>query len=513
MPFAAFANNSTKDLHTPRIYKCEAGGSTLRWDEPTRLLSVGDAAVAAVSLPLDSLHAFVAALSRLDDEAMTSLIDGLEEAVGELERWRGEPPWPAALRESLTTLALYSIAARKKNRPAALLRAAKHFAARMPIDSPSASWQVVARIDLPFSHRIGVLETAMEVAGSFPSPELVWWTAKCRLDVAIEWAAACLPDDADAVRKLTEAAAAYTDLLRCEPNRRAMEMFFAAMGTSSEDEVLRAHAACETHAGTDDIVRADLVSWLLRRYSLGKAASLLRKSLRPVEWIGAAAAAMAAAYGIMLFLLHENPRAQVVAQLVAFLLLVCFSRRVYALLLPRAMFGTLLAWITVVLAQMASLLPIADDHSRLRGDLHVWLVNVIQPAVHVKDWLARITEAHSLFVRPAEVVDFIVIVAVCVAVSAMFLMVEVGNRLAGNIAIRSFVCVIVMLMGSLFWGAMFAPALQYIVVREDESGITCACMYPAWLLGSVGAVAFGILVQLIWDDHALSDPVGAGTGR
>lgn len=474
-----------------------------------RLLSVGDEG-AAVSLPLGSLRAFVAAMSRLSDGDGTLLVQGLENVVRELDRWRGEPPWPAAIRESLTTLALYSLAARKETRPEALARAAKHFAGQMPVESPSVSWQVAFRRDLPFTHRMGMLEAAMEGAPSFRSPELVWWTAKCRLDVAIEWAAACRPDDADAVRALAGTVSAYIHLLQSEPNPRAMEMFFAAMGTSSEDEILRAHEAREAHAGADELLRADLVSWLLRRYSLLDAALLLCRSLRPVEWAGAAAAAGMAAYGIALFLSHENPRAQVIAQLAAFLLLVCFARRVYALLLPRAMFGTLLAWITVVLAQMVSLLPIADDHNYLRGELHVWLVNVVHPAAHLKEWLARIIDVRSVFIRPPAIVDFAVIVTVCMAASAMFLIVEVGNRLAGKVAVRSFLCVVVMLLGSLFWGAMFVPALQYIVVREDESGIACACMYPAWLLGSIGAVVFGILVQLIWDDRAVSDPIGAG---
>jgi energy-converting hydrogenase Eha subunit A/predicted outer membrane lipoprotein len=285
-----------------------------------------------------------------------------------------------------------------------------------------------------------------------------------------------------------------------------MESFYAGAGTTSEREVLRTHKAREKHTGINELIRADVMSWLLRRYSLGQACRLLWGRLSRREWVGLALAVIATLFALARFFSQTTPRGQVGAQIVAFVALIGLAPRIFSLMLPRAMFGTLLAWITVVLAQSASLLPIVSEDKGIHNACHLWLRSVIHPGPRVYEWMAAIVHSRTLFVTPPELADFVIVVGGCLAVSLVFLMVEVSNRLATRIVGRSILCVAVMLGGSLFWGAMFVPALEYIVVRNDVAG--CDCMYPAWILGSVSAVVFGILVQLMWDDRAVSDSIG-----
>jgi hypothetical protein len=177
-------------------------------------------------------------------------------------------------------------------------------------------------------------------------------------------------------------------------------------------------------------------------------------------------------------------------------------------MLPRALFGTLLAWTTVVLVQSASLLPIATADSAVRNACHYWLRDVAAQE-KVADWMGLV-RARGLFVNPPAALDFLAIIAACLGLVVVFLMIEVSNRIATRQFGRSFTCVLVMLAGSLFWGAMLVPILRYIIGRETF-GTSCGCLYPSWILGSVCAVSFGILVQLMWDDRAISDSFG-GSG-
>jgi predicted outer membrane lipoprotein len=483
-------------------------GYVWTWDEPLRLLTVLDGAL-GTTLPLETLHAFAAALEELDERRSASLTRALHQAAQLLDAWHGDPPLDQEVRGAIGLLLMFLLAAKRRGSTQTRLHdAAIAVAERLPITSPADAWRLAFQKGLPFAHRAGLLASAEDSEIVMPVRDLVWWTAMCRLDLAIEWAKARRPrvDDLEAVRELREAVSAYIGLLQREPARRAMESFFAAAGTSSEREVLRAHAAREEHTAVDDLVRADVMSWLLRRYSLMESWRLLHGTLQPAERIGAGLAFGLTAIGMATFAMQAAPRMQIAFQIGAFVFLVFLSPRIFSLLLPRAMFGTLLAWITVVLAQSASLLPVFSDDHAIQDQCHLWLRRVIHPGNEVSGWIGGMIEQRALL-APPPVLNFAGIVAVCIIVSVLFLMVEVSSRLSTRIFWRSVYCVLVMLFGSLFWGAMLMPLLQFIVVREDF-GSPCGCIYPAWLLGSVCAVAFGILVQLIWDDHSVADSLG-----
>jgi hypothetical protein len=475
------------------------------WDEPLRLLSISDADGTRVNIPLESLQAFAAKLRELGERRIALLIRTLEAATNELETWCGSPAWPPSLADAIGLLLMFILMAKSRPQTNALVATATWTASHFPPNSPSGAWRAAYQKHLPFAYRAGALETAAEASTAMATREQVWWTAKCRLDLAITWAESRRVDDAEAVRTLVDAATDYIRLLKDEPCRRALEGFYTAAGTTSEKEVLRAHAAREEHSTVDDVVRGEVLSWMLRRYALAESWTLLKQSLTVVEKMGAILGAALTVASLFVFLLHTFPRTQVVLQIVAFISLVFLSPRVFSLLLPRGMFGTLLAWIMVVLAQTASLLPIVpgEHQQAVHREMHQWLAEVIAPRNQVGDWLAEMFFTRTL-IHPPPLVDFLAIVLVCLTISVVFLMVEVAERLSTRVITRAIFCVLVMLGGSLFWGAMLVPTLQYIVVREPF-GTSCACIYPAWLLGSVGAVAFGILVQLMWDEHAISE--------
>lgn len=498
-------NSTTNALHVPRIHTHASEGCVWTWDEPLRLLSVSDDGGNLVSVPLESLQAFAKRLREMDERQIALLVRALEAVTNELEVWCGIPSWPRSLSEAIGLLLMFILMARPKPQTEALVAVATWTASQFPPDSPSGAWRVAYQKHLSFAHRAGTLEAAAEAAGAMATREQVWWTAKCRLDLAIAWAESRRVDDAEAVRVLVDAASDYIRLLKDEPCRRALEGFYMAAGTTSEKEVLRAHAAREEHSAVDDIVRGEVLSWMLRRYALAESWSLLKQSLTIVEKLGSILGAVLTVASLFVFLLHSFPRVQIVLQIVAFISLVFLSPRVFSLLLPRGMFGTLLAWIMVVLAQTASLLPIVpgEHQQAVHREMHQWLAEVIAPRNQVGDWIAEMVSTRAL-IHPPPLVDFLAIVLVCLTVSVVFLMVEVTERLSTRVVKRAVFCVSVMLSGSLFWGAMLVPTLQYIVVREPF-GTSCGCVYPAWLLGSVGAVAFGILVQLMWDEHAISE--------
>lgn len=467
-----------------------------------------------ITLPLDSLHSCARTLALLDKRALTVVAEAIDDAANALEVWGGNPPWPPALRDAIGLLLMYAIAADRTPALERLARAAARAASRMSADGPGGAWYAAFHEHLPYAHRSGVLAAAAHRDVTMPIPDLVWWTAKCRLDLAIEWVATVRIDDAESLQELVGAATAYIHLLQNEPCRRAMERFYAAAGTRAEKEVLRAHAVREEYTTIDEFARADVMTWLLRRYALRETWQLLKGTLRTSEKIGAAAAAILSLAGLVIFFTQTFPRWQVLLQMSGFVCLVFLSPRIFALAMPRALFGTLLAWITVVLAQSASLLPLVggdSDAADVRGACHRWLQKVIHPGDDVPRFFGDLLHLRAITHFP-ELLDFSGVVLVCLSVSIVFLTVEVSTRLSTRLVRRSVDCVGVMLVGSLFWGAMLVPTLQYIVAREPL-GTSCGCVYPAWLLGSVCAVAFGILVQLMWDDRAVSESLGVpGSG-
>jgi predicted outer membrane lipoprotein len=446
-------------------------------------------------------------LEALDPARLDVLTDALTDLKTELETWREVPPWSVAFYEAIGLLLMYFIASAesdKKSRRRNVTVAARSVVERLAAESPSGAWRVAFQANLKPASRAGVLAAPMD-GRAIGHAELVWWTARCRFEHGADWCQSENVETVEAVRELSESATAYIRLLQTEPSRRSMESFFESMGTTSEDEILATLQRRDELTAVEDTLRAEMTTWLLRRYSLLKSCRLLKGTFSKREMIGAWTSLFLTELGLFLFLLQTLPRIQVQVQFAAFVVFVFSAPRILSMLLPRALFGTLLAWLTVVLAQTASLLPIVSTDRDIHNACHLWLTQVVQPRAQLHHWVAEL--GHGRFAAFPAVLEFAGMIVAGSLISIIFLKIEVQSRLATKSGSRSTLCFFVMLFGSLFWGAMLVPMLQYIIAREPL-GSQCACIYPAWLLGSVCAVAFGILVQLMWDDHAVGDSIG-----
>jgi hypothetical protein len=60
-------------------------------------------------------------------------------------------------------------------------------------------------------------------------------------------------------------------------------------------------------------------------------------------------------------------------------------------------------------------------------------------------------------------------------------------------------------LGSLFWGMIFAYPIK--IVLEKKWDPNCSCLLLDALIGASLAALFGIIIQLLWDDKAISEPL------
>jgi len=64
-----------------------------------------------------------------------------------------------------------------------------------------------------------------------------------------------------------------------------------------------------------------------------------------------------------------------------------------------------------------------------------------------------------------------------------------------------------LLLGSLFWAGIFALPIK-VALERDSFMIDCHCIIPIVLIGSSIAILFGLMVELIWKEHSLAEPLG-----
>jgi hypothetical protein len=63
------------------------------------------------------------------------------------------------------------------------------------------------------------------------------------------------------------------------------------------------------------------------------------------------------------------------------------------------------------------------------------------------------------------------------------------------------------LLGSLFWAIALALPIK-VTLERDAFAFDCHCVIPIVVIGSSIAVLFGLLVELIWQDESLAEPLG-----
>ncbi len=348
--------------------------------------------------------------------------------------------------------------------------------------------------------------------------EAYWWTLRCRWELAIEWQRDTGSRDAEARPAVSEAALAYLNLLKDEPHQQDLERFLSECGSSIEIEVKRVLFAYEETWGvrrffsmecpespqTNEAVRRVFSSWLLRRYDLKGAEKLILWGRPRRELMAGALCFLAAVVGgFGLFVaqvffpqeLHSwRPSKlfwwglQVFVQLAALFGMAACTPALFRVLMPRALFGSLLAWLTIILTALPNL-------------EQIWISVGPQTQKTLGRLCFEMMEAHPRLSATIGALPG------C-ALTAVFVLNEVSGyvwkrRHAILRAVRAMIC---SYLGSLFWGIIFALPINFWLERKSDA--TCFCLVPIATIGSSLAVLFGILAQLLWENKSMTEPLG-----
>jgi hypothetical protein len=500
------------------------------WNGRMRVLRWNDAPGGGLRLRLDAFEAF-----RIDlDDAGSQAIDRLSNLLTALTEDCIAGDERARRNKVAARLALFALWYSRRPAPSGRQRAienlrtvAAHLAAALGSQDPQTAWHVGFIHDGQWGWRYGLVRAASRTLNDrtdrgsaqshFPTEtdalETGWWTALCQFELATRWLDS-ERGNLSARNAMIESAANYLEVLKYEPRRVSLERFLAGLGTSSEKEVSRAFARTST-VTCDEAVESSLIEWFLQRYALGAAARLVFLTFSWRRTVTVIVAVLFAAFSVGLFVRASAPTYQTVFQLSALLLIVFGASDVFRLLLPRAMFGSLMAWLTIVSTQFLSFFPASDDKlvTAHAAKCHLFLRGIFADGAmgwwnsisgFVRSFRFALIPTVEWSDRPA----FAAVLIVCASVSILFMAGQLTARAVGpKLFRRASGCFLVMLAGSLFWGAMITHPLQS-VLEHPGSGATCRCLYSTWILGSFLAVVFGILVQLIWDDRSVTASIG-----
>jgi hypothetical protein len=157
----------------------------------------------------------------------------------------------------------------------------------------------------------------------------------------------------------------------------------------------------------------------------------------------------------------------------------------FNLLLPRALFGSLLTWITIIFTSLPGLQAMTLNE------------DVLHPYT-----------LQMLFHRQLQVNPYTIIVAAPALVLAFIFVTREVNRFVRRwqgLWLRTMTAITGLYFGSLFWGIIFAMPIK--LVMEKQADWNCSCLYRIALIGASLAALFGILVELLWDDKSITEPL------
>lgn len=561
------------------------------WDPRAGILSLMLTASAGCAVPhplfalrLTAWHSVAAQLKRelKDDSRSARLSDslvlatdgprpveeGLRYALGELafgllcrSLRKGEAMFSPVSADEQGLRSRRFVTARGRRREAARARlrtAAESVLCWLGPDSQLTAWRYAYAVDIEYQRRYQLTAVAQKLlaareAGAVPNNQAeeplagdharhaFWWTTRCLHDFALRW---CLDEPASPAARaaLVESRARYLALVREEPRRATFESFVRRTGSKAEWEVMRVlHAAPRDVVGTpkqpraatpDELLRDLCAGWMLRRYSLWRSLRLVFSTLTGRDFAMAGLAAALLVTTIVLFRYEIQLPLQVLLQLLT-LGFLALTPKVFRLLLPRALFGSLAAWLTIVITQTVAVFPLTtgeagtradaipvagepaggDDQSGMgfRGVCHKALAEPFQGGWQEWGDDLRLDWSHVQSFRPWKARQgLLALLLGCLLLIYVFVSIELKGRVPSASPLRPLAVVSIMVIGSVFWGMMFSPFVRVLVEGElrDQS---CNCIWTILWLGSFGAVVFGILVQLLWEDHSLTDEMTLAT--
>lgn len=433
-----------------------------------------------------------------------------------------------------------------------------------------SAWRLTYNARLSFEHRYKLVKTytpaglnSVDVQQSMKSEvdlpqqkerELFWWSARRRYQLAREWCQAETYRNPTASQALLEETINYLHVLKDEPRQQDLSRFLSECGTDTESEVKNAlfskarrlpsaasrepsfarsfarrlgrylprkgrrssnlrssRSATLDSVAEDEVIRRAFLVWFLKRYDWLSAAKLVfkgpkrRELVRKTVWFFLLNFFAGFLYVIQLnepaiiarfnFLPFGGGRVplmwsmQVLLQLGSLIMLLLIAPVLFRLLMPRALFGSLLAWTTVIFLAM-------KDVAEFK---------MSRPT----EWkLTSLCHATS-FSDPQIFVPSLAISLGVLALDAVFVGYTVTQFTEGfrRILLRTVSTLGFLLVGSLFWGFAFALPIK-VALERDSFEFDCHCVIPIVLIGSSVAVLFGLMVELIWQDQSLAEPLG-----
>ena len=356
--------------------------------------------------------------------------------------------------------------------------------------------------------------------------EHYWFTVRMYFELADEWSKAEGMSSLDASKAFTQSCLTYLEILKDEPYRREFDAFLHNQGSSIESEVARVleiepekgpgrqHKGMDRmrdQRGTDEAVQRIFFSWFLQRYDLRSARILMMRSMTSGELNWSLACLIFTLFATYLFFLQVIHSSiiipvyhhaaftlsdqtlwlvQVFMQGMALFIAALAAPTLFNLILPRALFGSLLTWITLVFTSIPGLWAIEFEGNG-------------NPGSGGKTNLAFVCHR---FLRDNNYYSLLAALP-CFLLGLVFIMREISQwtkrkrtilRRAWNTALRLY-------LGSLFWSMIFATPIRYCLERPRDP--SCFCLLPIACVGASLAALFGIIVELVWEDKSIAEPL------
>ncbi|HEV3470356.1 MAG TPA: hypothetical protein VG148_13605 [Pyrinomonadaceae bacterium] len=392
--------------------------------------------------------------------------------------------------------------------------------------------------------------------------ELFWWSTLRMFESASEWQRQEGHHNINARRALRESSTAYLQMLKDEPRRRDLARFLAECGTDVEGEVKRVLFAGEkgkkrpqgaagrsevSHRGApqtynaarrrddtrqattggdgvvgDEVIRRTFFVWFLKRYDSKSAKRLIlsippagenvtraRRLLiglnvcaaiiillqltpaptpaflrvRPPEW-------SASVTGFVAQRAHWLWMTQALLQLSSLGAALLLAPTYFRLLMPRALFGCLLAWTTIVITALPDLKDMGG------GGVAQTFGRACHQALIGQEVIYSVLIGLGIFLLSSIFVAY----TITQFITSWPTVLRRTLRTAGGL-----------LGGAFFWSMLFALPAKYILESDVVTNafvIDCFSVIPIVVIGTPVAVLFGLIVQLIWEDASLTEPIG-----
>lgn len=344
-----------------------------------------------------------------------------------------------------------------------------------------------------------------------------WLCSRLLFDLAEEWSRDRVASSPESEQAYRESRDAYLQILRSEPYRRELDEYLThrlpkrSKMTGIEAEVARVIEATTDAAPavkrldrgkSDEAIDRAFLSWFLQRHALASAFRLMWRSRSTVERGAAYAASGMLVLAVLLFALQAIPRAklgylpsvpfpassawglQSAMQILALLTLAGLSPALFSVLLPRALFGSLLTWITLIIMSMPGL----------------WTID-LAPGQKF-----RLVAAQYLCTHPLLMIWFPIAVFFLLLI---FVMRDVGQwtRVRLIIVRRAAATAAGLMVASTFWGMIFAyPLAQLLAWPNDPPCLKIPVIIA--MLGGASSALFAVVVELIWEERSIAEPLG-----